>query len=298
MKITVSVQKDSISRTLNSGPAHGEHCTVDPMTLDELNCAGSGLQRQLRVVSGAHVFALYTVTQPHTGKAHIVRIGPDGLKRLGIRDPNGRESFLDTRVTNTSLSEAKAQEASELIERVSGTGCDLAVLAPHGGDIEKHTDKQAKRVQQALRDKAVRCWRCMGWKAGGGASARWHITSTEISEYSFPLLGELFAQRYTHAVAFHGWTENFIGVGGGADIGLKTQIVKAIKTALDAAGSTIKVRLERSGGLSGGSPKNIVNRITMSGMNGIQIEQSKPARESHWNIIADAVADVYRKLLP
>jgi len=297
MKIKVGVQRYSLRSTLNSVPSHREHCTVDPVTLDELESAGSGLQQQIRVARSADQFALYTVTQTHTGRAHTVRIGRDGLRRLGISNPSGQENFLDTQVTNTVLSEAEAQADSELIERVSGTGGDLAVLAPHGGAIEKHTDEQAERVQEALEDKSVRGWLCMGWKAGGGASSRWHITSTEISEFSFPLLGELFERKYTHAVAFHGWTRNYIGVGGSADDELKTQIVNAIKSTLRTAGSTIAVR-RASSDLSGSSPNNIVNRITTSGMNGIQLEQSKPARENYWDIIADAVADVYRNLLP
>jgi hypothetical protein len=39
--------------------------------------------------------------------------------------------------------------------------------------------------------------------------------------------------------------------------------------------------------------KNIVNRLTVGGANGIQIEQSPRARSNHWQGIADAVADVY-----
>jgi len=44
-------------------------------------------------------------------------------------------------------------------------------------------------------------------------------------------------------------------------------------------------------GFNGNDPKNIVNRLAT---NGIQIEQSKKAREKHGDKIADAVADVMR----
>jgi hypothetical protein len=43
----------------------------------------------------------------------------------------------------------------------------------------------------------------------------------------------------------------------------------------------------------GDSLRNIVNRLTTGGVNGIQIEQSPRARSSHWQDIADAVANVY-----
>jgi hypothetical protein len=42
----------------------------------------------------------------------------------------------------------------------------------------------------------------------------------------------------------------------------------------------------------------VVNRITASQTNGIQIEQSGTARSQHWRAIADAVADYYLELIP
>jgi hypothetical protein len=36
---------------------------------------------------------------------------------------------------------------------------------------------------------------------------------------------------------------------------------------------------------------NGVNRLTAGGANGIQIEQTPPARSNHWRDIADVVAD-------
>ena len=47
----------------------------------------------------------------------------------------------------------------------------------------------------------------------------------------------------------------------------------------------------------GDSRKNIVNRLTAGGGNGVQIEQSLEARTEYWQAIADAVAAVYRKRL-
>jgi hypothetical protein len=36
-------------------------------------------------------------------------------------------------------------------------------------------------VGALLGDLGVTCWRRKGWKTGGGAAVRWHITSTDIS---------------------------------------------------------------------------------------------------------------------
>ncbi len=64
--------------------------------------------------------------------------------------------------------------------------------------------------------RSARGWLCQGWKRRGGAKACWHVTSAEISELSFPKLGAMLAAKADHAVAFHGWTAERIGVGGGA----------------------------------------------------------------------------------
>ena len=50
-------------------------------------------------------------------------------------------------------------------------------------------------------------------------------------------------------------------------------------------------------GYGGDSTQNIVNRLTADRKSGIQIEQSPQARSSHWQCIADAVANVYDRNL-
>ena len=50
-------------------------------------------------------------------------------------------------------------------------------------------------------------------------------------------------------------------------------------------------------GFGGDSPRNIVNRLTANGANGIQIEQSLAARSTRGQAIADAVAKVYESRL-
>ena len=47
----------------------------------------------------------------------------------------------------------------------------------------------------------------------------------------------------------------------------------------------------------GDDSDNIVNRLTVDGAGGIQIEQNLPARRDHGTAIADAVAAVYRRRL-
>ena len=148
-----------------------------------------------------------------------------------------------------------------------------------------------------------------GLEAGRRRKACWHVTSAEISERSFPKLGALLAAKADRAVAFHGWTEDRIGVGGGVvdraahperhrrHEALKEEVRVAIEAALLALGppwSGLPVVLEASGGFSGRHPDNVVNRITEFG-NGVQVEQPEGVRKDARarDAVAQAVADVY-----
>ena len=149
--------------------------------------------------------------------------------------------------------------------------------------------------------KAASLWRCKGWwdrNRQGNAFDHWHITSTDIHEASFPRLNSIISRGFTYAVAFHGFHQPEILIGGGsAAESLKQEIKTEIESRI--AGSGIRVRIASSNERYGGdSPLNIVNRLTADGESGIQIEQSRQARSSHWRLkIADAVADVYDRKL-
>jgi phage replication-related protein YjqB (UPF0714/DUF867 family) len=114
-------------------------------------------------------------------------------------------------------------------------------VIPHGGDIEPHTDQQAERVAPRLAGKAVSLWRCKGFK-GEGAFARWHITSTDIHEASFPRLNSI---NFTYAVAFHGFGDAEIPfdilIGGAAPYSLKQDIETAIKGAITGSDITVHI---------------------------------------------------------
>jgi len=153
-----------------------------------------------------------------------------------------------------------------------------------------------------LAAKAVSLWRCGGWKQGGGAFKSWHITSTDIHEASFPGLDSVISRGFAYAVAFHGFEPeeddpDIIIGGGGTSDSLKHEIKEAIEGAI--AGSGITVRIARPDEEFGGdSPRNIVNRLTASEANGVQIEQSLQARSDYGQAIADAVANVYNPKIP
>jgi phage replication-related protein YjqB (UPF0714/DUF867 family) len=286
---------------------HREHASAMP---DFLQALGLGVGRQAIIRRDTDRFALYTLTDAESELSDdTVRMGGDGRARL---DGAGEEQFaglLDSVAVDPAATEREARRGKKLLELLDDDDphAGLIVLAPHGGDIELHTDDQAEHVRDLLADLGVTCWRCKGWKPDGGASARWHITSTDISTASFPRLARVAPRGFHHAVSFHG----FIGdgrpdilIGGGAPDPLKRVIRAVIAFALD--GTRLRVEIAGPGDPLGGAEKaNIVNRLTADQHNGVQIEQQPQARSGtvpgsnlpRWQAIAAAVADVYRVIL-
>jgi phage replication-related protein YjqB (UPF0714/DUF867 family) len=272
---------------------HKEHCSADP---EKRATVGRECRHQVRIKRNDSEYGLYTVSQVRQERPdNIIRMGSIGRKRLGTS-----EEFvgsLDSQVSHPTFDDADAETNNEFVERLEDNGTDtgLVVIAPHGGDIEPHTDQQAERVASRLAARAVSLWRCKGFK-GERSFARWHITSTDIHEASFPRLSSIISRGFAYAVAFHGFDDPEIPfdilIGGAAPYSLKQEIETAMKDAI--TGSDIKVHIASPDEKFGGdSLKNIVNRLTAGGANGIQIEQSPRARSNHWQDIADAVADVY-----
>ena len=271
----------------------GEHCSLDPRRLARL---GLGVGRQIRIASQS-ALGLYTISETRDESDDlIVRMALAARQRLGMDDEGDVD--LDARVPHPTLSDTEARTQSEFVERLDDDGRQrtLAVLAPHGGDIEAGTDLQAERVGAALGPRRASVWQCRGFGAEDGAFRPWHITSTDIDPASFPRLQTLTRRPFSTAVAFHGFSEADVLIGGRAPAALKREIARAIQGAL--AGTDIPVRIaQRSEQYNGDDPANIVNRITFRGQGGVQIEQSIEARSRHGLAIADAVASVLLRRL-
>jgi phage replication-related protein YjqB (UPF0714/DUF867 family) len=272
---------------------HPEHCSADP---DRLATIGVEVGQQVRVRRTASRYGLYTVSETRCERPEdVVRMGAAGRRRLGISDRCS--GVVDSQVPHPTFSERKARANNEFIERLADDGAQafLIALAPHGGGIEPRTDRQAERVTSRLGPAAASSWRCKGWKEDGDPVETWHITSADLDERSFPLLASVIARGFTHAVAFHGFRRDEILVGGAARPEVKEEIRGRIETA--TADPSIPVLVAGDGDPFGGDEaRNLVNRITASRTNGIQIEQSSTARSRHWRAIADAVADFYLDL--
>jgi phage replication-related protein YjqB (UPF0714/DUF867 family) len=285
---------------------HAEHASALP---DLLRTVGLDVGRQAIIRRDVDTFALYTLTDAQVEtSANTVRMGRGGRGRLDGEEERQFCARLDSVAVDPAATEEEARRGEKLLELFDdGHRQGLIVLAPHGGDIEPFTDDQAEHVRNLLCDLGVSSWRCQGWRPGGGASDRWHITSTDISTASFPRLAIAAARGFHHAVSFHGFVEEGrpdILIGGAAPDPLK-RVVRAV-IAYAVAGTGLRVEIAATDDPLGGADEaNVVNRLTIDKHNGIQIEQQPSARTGtipgsntpRWEAIATAVADVYRVVL-
>jgi phage replication-related protein YjqB (UPF0714/DUF867 family) len=265
-----------------------EHCSVDPHRLLEI---GADVGSQVRVLTGTDDQVLFTVSESRDEDPdRVVRIGLTGRRRFGSEDEF--DGIIDSQVPHPILDDTKAEELGEFVERLhDGSSSTIIAIAPHGGDIELNTDRQAEQVRTRLAAFGASSWLCRGWKDNDRAFESWHITSDETNPRSFPLLDSVASRGFTHAVSFHGFGEPLVLVGGLASEEFRKEIACAIDSA---TGPDVVVRVATPDDpFNGDSPGNIVNRLTTGGANGVQIEQSLTAREEHWAEIANAVAGVY-----
>ena len=277
-----------------------EHCKAKRSQIDDI---GRSRCEQVRIEfdieNEGTTSAIYTVSVFHNGNAKLVVLG-DKLKDLlpnceiSANKCNGKVKAQI--MLKDIINDSQAEDRGELIEHLDHEieNHRLIVIAPHGGEIEKFTDKQAEYVWSKFSRDRASLWSCKGFSSKFHADAleRWHITSTEINPESFPQLKKIIGQSPTfdYSIAFHGWKEDFICVGGNPenpDTELITETRNAIKAALEERNSNIVVNVAPcSGDFNGDSPENIVNRL---GTNSVQIEQCKLARHDHHEAIAQAV---------
>jgi hypothetical protein len=144
--------------------ARREHCSMDP---EQLRAIGVTVGQQVRVERAGVGAVLFTVSEAHAETpSNIVRAGKMGRARFGPAAEFPARIFA--RVPHPALTEAEARRLGEFIERAddddAATG--LLILAPHGGEIEPHTDAQAQRLAAALTAAGkppATTWRCQGY---------------------------------------------------------------------------------------------------------------------------------------
>jgi phage replication-related protein YjqB (UPF0714/DUF867 family) len=281
-----------------------ELCSANPATLKSI---GRFLGQQVRVSrDNTNFVALFTVKQANPAAdlsdpklANVVRVGQTGRKRLG--DAGEMAGIVHAKVVDDGP-QPGGVSFFELAEDDGKQGYFIAI-APHGGEIEPFTDDQAKEVFTELK---TRCFPASFWLCKGdgdsnqGAFKRFHITADDLQPACFPLLEPLASRTFCYGVAFHGFDqkedEADVYIGGAGSQRLK----RAIEKALNDLNLSMEVKISTCSDpakFQGFSPENIINRLATGG---IQLEQSRDAREKFGQQIAGAVAKVFasrRRLL-
>jgi hypothetical protein len=107
--------------------------------------------------------ALYTIIDVHDEELDVVLVGyrdpesrnHDLRDRLGLSSTDPFTGKINSQVTDPPLTDREAKEDGEFVERLTDNRRHrgLIVIAPHGGDIERHTDEQEERVRLGMRPK-------------------------------------------------------------------------------------------------------------------------------------------------
>jgi phage replication-related protein YjqB (UPF0714/DUF867 family) len=249
---------------------------------------------QVRVTRNSKEFAIFTVDQKRKKDNHVrVRMGLDA--RLRLSTSKEFSATLSIPVVTPGLTDAEARAANEFVERLvdDGSNTGLVVIAPHGGTIEFDTDRQAEAITLAL---ACSSWICKGWRSGGGAYDRWHISSTRLSPNSFPGLALIADRGFAYSVAFHGMSSGGVLIGGTASLEVREMVRAAILAELSDTSIPVTVASEHDK-YNGDSPTNVVNWLTQGGSGGVQIEQGPKVRNEHWQEVAAGVMHVFEQLV-
>jgi phage replication-related protein YjqB (UPF0714/DUF867 family) len=249
---------------------------------DDFGRPGAAIQLLLSVEDS---FALVTIAAAHDGSAASIALAdPDRLVSSGHLP-------LTVQATTNVLA------GGHLEEEATQSG-SVAVIAPHGGGIERQTDVQAGILAADPRLQ-VDTWVCRG--KGTHEFRRLHITSDDLSEQSFPGFRALLERTHRLAVSFHGFgvataprsNEALdVIVGGQLDLNQRYDVAELIGRRLPSGPAfVVFVATACSDPHSGLSPKNAVNRLSRHG--GLQIEQSLRLRQHAEAplVVAEAVID-------
>jgi len=289
MQLTALIKKALISQSILID--FDEHIGIPADKLPSL-AVREGMQ--VRVSRKGYADAIFTV-RVITGTE--VRMGYNARQKIG--GGSDFEVTITNIIASSWLSDEAARTGAALVERLSLAGSFCLAMAPHGGDIEVSTHLQAALVMERLRSRGCSYWATLGfdtpWPREINAHQRWHITSADMHDESFPYLGMALSQKYQCAVAFHGFSEDYILVGGMGSESLRTNVTRAIASVMNPHGVSVRMATDNEPN-SGSAPRNMVNRATERGLGSVQIEQPRNVRLDYWSAVAEAVASVLIKL--
>ena len=184
--------------------------------------------------------------------------------------------------------------AEEIVAFASGAnknGEAILIMAPHAGSIETNTGKQAEHLHDIVAFRGATSWIFKAEIGNPSAAEAFGVPSNEITGEmpQFDLLHEYVEHRsFHHGISFHGWSEDYILLGGQHSKEWKTPIAEDLQAVLPG---NIRVEIANEPGYHAGmSDQNILNRLTD---NSIQLTQPYNARERYYEEIAEVIGMHY-----
>lgn len=175
----------------------------------------------------------------------------------------------------------------------------LCVIAPHGGDIEAETDMAAVETYKKMPEGTSSLWMFQAYdSAPAGENAafeEYHVNSEDISSEFFPKLSWLEGVGFDYCLAYHveGSADRF-EVGGLTSSETREEVGEVLADA--TSGKWDYTTGYDEGEFMGEEPENIVNRLTQSGENGIQIEMPGSAAKEYRKRIAEDLAEYFEEI--
>ena len=190
-----------------------------------------------------------------------------------------------------SKGEARAEEIVGFESGINKDGEAILILAPHAGSIEYHTGKQAEHLHDKVSFRGVTTWMFRADPGGPGAGDVFGVPTKEITGdmLQFDLLEKYVEHRsFYHGISFHGWSEDYVLIGGQHSEEWKTPIAEDLRAVLPG---NISVEIATEPGYHAAmSNQNILNRLTD---NSIQLTQPYNARERYWEDIVGVIGMHY-----
>ncbi|PSQ15474.1 hypothetical protein BRD00_14375 [Halobacteriales archaeon QS_8_69_26] len=194
-------------------------------------------------------------------------------------------NFWTVRGYSTAMAEQSTQESL-----IHDTDDQVVALAPHGGEMEPHTDDQAIVMADSM--DACSAWTFRAYAAETSAYDEFHETSTEITPDGYQLLRKV-GDGFEYGVAFHGYKYSGVYVGGTLDRERRERLAERIETETGLEATVARRGDELWADYGGTHRRNLLNRLAAETL---QLEQGELAREGHAESIAITVADFVEDL--
>jgi phage replication-related protein YjqB (UPF0714/DUF867 family) len=170
----------------------------------------------------------------------------------------------------------------------------LAAIAPHGGAIEAHTARQAFHMAESLPQCSA--WAFCGYAQGSetGAFELFHTPSTDIETDQLSLASTFLEADFDHIISFHGFepeTAVDVYLGGQIDRSVKRRVADHIQNTTGLSANVAAADDALYEQYSGSDDSNLTNRWCRNG--GLQVEQTKQAREGYSEEICEAISDIF-----